>query len=160
MPRPIKFHPRRITCGGDKVRPIQKFERFFPFPFWPRRVSQRSNDVRHLKSRPIHESCQWRDHELKPPNLSTYGRTRRKKFRDGRGRERDAGLVAAVVGIAGLPGHEAVVVGIPYPVGHWRNLGLLGAASAGHSSIVTGIGPSATLDTAVELEAAEGSPRP
>ena len=50
MPRPIKFNLRRIACGGDKVRPIQKFERFLQFPFWLGRVSQRSNGVCHLKS--------------------------------------------------------------------------------------------------------------
>src|SRR5665213_1649322 len=50
MPRPIKFNPRRIACGGDKVRPIQKFERLLQFPFWLGRVFQPNNGVCHLKS--------------------------------------------------------------------------------------------------------------
>ena len=49
-PRPIKFNLCRIACGGDKVRPVQKFERFLQFPFWPGRMSQPNNDVCHLKS--------------------------------------------------------------------------------------------------------------
>ncbi len=41
----------------------------------------------------------------------------------------------------------AVIVGIPYPVGHWRNLGVLGAGSASYATISTGVGPSATLNS-------------
>jgi hypothetical protein len=50
MPRPGKFNLCRVAGGGDKVRPIQKFERFLQSPFWPGRVSQRRNDVCHLQS--------------------------------------------------------------------------------------------------------------
>jgi hypothetical protein len=50
MPRPIKFNLRRIACGGDKVRPIQKFERFLQFPFWPGRMSQPNNGGCHLNN--------------------------------------------------------------------------------------------------------------
>src|SRR5262245_53941615 len=70
IPPPIKFNPRRIACGGKRVRPIQKLERFGQSPLWLGRVSQRGGDVCHLKGRPINESCQWRDHEFKPPNDS------------------------------------------------------------------------------------------
>ncbi len=43
---------------------------------------------------------------------------------------------------------QAVLVGIPYPVGHWRNLGLLSALAGGRSIISAGSGPSTTYDTA------------
>src|SRR5690349_6912268 len=41
MQRSIKFNLRRVACGGDKVRAIEKFDRFFQFPSWLGRSSQK-----------------------------------------------------------------------------------------------------------------------
>ena len=63
MPRPIKFNLSRAACGGDKVRPIEKFERFLQFPSWFGRGSEQES-VCHLKDRPIDEFCERRNQTL------------------------------------------------------------------------------------------------
>jgi hypothetical protein len=40
---------------------------------------------------------------------------------------------------------SVVAVGVPYPVGNWQNLALIGRAQASYSSLITGVGQSTTL---------------
>src|ERR1044071_4040278 len=50
IPRPIKFNLCGVAYSGDKVRPVQKFERFVQSPLWLGRVFQPKNGVCHLKT--------------------------------------------------------------------------------------------------------------